>query len=134
MSLNAIDVASTISSEQGALYVVLNIKNVTADAVLLETLPADRERTLGPEFLLKSGGREVPFIGAMAKRRPYEKADFTELKAGATCTRKIRVDLDYELLQGKHRYDITYMYLIYNELNHKVEAGYSEATNFEYSR
>jgi hypothetical protein len=134
MSQNSPVADQTITVKGDAVYVLLNIKNTTNQPIFLESLPAIRERTLGPEFKLLLDGREIPFVGAIAKRKPYTKSDFYELGSGDKLSRKIRIDLDYDFLSGNHRYEISYIYLTYNQAAEKVEANYSAETTFEYAR
>lgn len=126
-------VTQTVSVSGIFIYVEVKTKNTTSNSIFLENLPYPQERTLGPEFVLTSEGRDIPFIGALAKRKPYEKSDFIELKAGETQTRKIRIDLDYQWLEGKNTYQIAHIFLRYIPATEKIEPSQSEKISFEYT-
>lgn len=122
----------TVSVNGNFIYVAVNIKNTTGHPIFLEKLALSRERTLGPEFILTSEETDIPFIGAVVKRKPYEKSDFVELKTGESQARRIRIDLDYQWLTGKHTYKIAHIFLRYIPSSEKIESSQSEKISFEY--
>jgi len=127
-------VTQEIKAIGDALYMEISITNDSTGPFFLEKISPVRERTMGPEFSIKSGENELAFIGAMAKRKPYQKTDFFELKAGKSEHYKIRIDLDYQFLSGKYEYEASYIYLIYNPSTDNIISAMSPRVKFEYTR
>lgn len=127
-------VTQKIAQEKDGIYILIDIKNSSDSSWLLQTAPPLRERALGQEFLISAEGKGIPYIGAMAKIKPLQKSDFYELRSGKKEIRKIRIDLDYELLSGSHTYEISYTYLVYNVVTEKIEARLSPKMSLNISR
>lgn len=68
--------------EGSALYMRVTVKNESGKPLFIEDLPRARESTLNQEFEIASDDGEVPYVGVLAKRRPYQQNDFVELGAG----------------------------------------------------
>ncbi|MFT3928954.1 MAG: hypothetical protein QM709_01550 [Spongiibacteraceae bacterium] len=127
-------VTQKMAQEKDAIYILVDIENSSDFSWLVQTVPPVRERALGQEFLISAEGKNIPYIGAMAKLKPLQQSDFYELKSGSKEARKIRIDLDYGLLSGTHTYEISYTYLVYNAVTEKVEARLSPKTSLNISR
>lgn len=125
-------VTQAINVSGDAIYIEINIVNNSTDSIFLEKVIPVRERTMGPEFTIISNKSELAFVGAMAKRRPYQKSDFFELKSGESESLKVRIDLDYQFIKGNHKYDIFYIYLMYNPVAEEMIVSSSPSASFEY--
>ena len=106
--------SQTVSAAGGEILVTVTFRNTSSSPVLLEKLEPGQD-PLRAEFELRTGSREIPYTGPMAKRRPYAREDFFPLEPGHEHVRRIRVDGRYDFPPGRRRYSIAHVYLVWDE-------------------
>jgi hypothetical protein len=118
----------------GEIRVALTFTNHTQRVVWIEKLE-EGQAPMRSEFEIRSDdGRLVPYIGPMAKRLPYTKADFVALEPGRTSRREIRIEDRYDFPEGQKDYRATFSYLTWNEKTREAVFRSLKSAKFTYSR
>lgn len=117
----------------GEIRAELQYTNVSSRIVWLEKLE-EGQAPMRPEFEVRSDGRQVPYTGPMAKRKPYTRADFFALEPGRTHTREVRLDDRYAFQEGARTYTATHSYLLWNDRTRQAVHRSLPSATFTYTR
>jgi hypothetical protein len=110
----------------------VTISNASDRPVLIERIPAGKG-SLRQECEILQGGVPISYVGPMAKRRPYEKADFVELQSGHAKTRTIKMGELYAFPAGRHEYWVKCFVLIFDEVSGETKTIAAEPTVFVFA-
>lgn len=127
-----LDVKLNVQATPKAIAVNVLVRNRSDRPILIEKIDADIGEPLPHEFLITSHGQKVEYVGPMIKRSPYTRDDFRWLKPGEKIQRDLRIEGLFDFLSGRHEYQLTYLYLRYNEELGTVAVHKSASVAFVY--
>jgi hypothetical protein len=122
-----------IKAGGGEVKAVLTYANVSHRRVWLEKVE-EGEAPMRPEFEIRTDGRQVSYVGPMAKRQPYTRADFFPLEPGQSHRREVRIDDRYDFPEGEHAYRATHTYLMWNDRTRQAVHRTLKPAAFTYAR
>jgi hypothetical protein len=121
-----------VSGEE--IRVLLTFTNHSPRVVWMEKLD-EGQAPLRSEFEIRNGeGRMMPYLGPMAKRPAFVKADFFALEPGRSFRREIRIDDRYDFPEGQGDYRMTFSYPSWNERTREAVYRTLPSAKFTYSR
>lgn len=132
-TVEPLDVKLSVRAVADSISVDVQIQNCSDHPILIEKIDATLGEPLPHEFLVKSEGKEVEYIGPMIKRAPYKRDDFRWLRPGDKIGRTLNIRGLYDFRPGSRDYEVTYLYLGYNEGSGKVTVHRSKPIVFTFS-
>ena len=108
--MNSVRQQVQVESKDGKVIVQVSVENGSGKPVFVPKAAFQDKQLFRRTFEItdKTSGAELDYTGPMVKRGPYTKADYVEIKPGATRSNKIDITASYAFKPGKHSYQLAY--------------------------